>query len=340
MAQQPVGSSKRAAVGRASWPTRDLSLPARAVERLTAYARVVGLSRIDVATLQATSLPAEPGLADTDTDPERDAARDVLNQIERRWKARTHNPLAPYPSLYEVELPLGVDIAVLRLGPSRPDPDPMPKGGYRRDHKGSDLHFGPDRVWDGCRGYWDFAEPLPGFLVATRLGRILAVFSVDTWLPLGEQDRVYAKSAWVLQPGETYARPIGAGDRSARALSTPETAVLDTFTPGWVIAYPGRGMRPYYRLTPTAASTRDSMRRLRSGQPPEPRPSKRRAGMREPNWTDKTPEDVDVLELQPVRGGQQWALRGGPLIDDIVRAYRDGIPGLPARSDAAQIGLK
>lgn len=259
---------KQRAKGRASWPTRDIAIAVPTANRLADYAQTVGLSSVDVATLLCTALPATPGLADED--PVRDAAQATLQALHRRWDSHTRDPLRYRPSLYDVDLPLGTDVAVLRLGPSRPDPDPMPTGGYQRDHKGADLDHGPGKVWTGARGYWDFGAPLPNFLVATRLGRILAVFSIDMWLPLPERDRVYAKSGWALQRDNSDATPMGAGDRAGRNMTATEQHVRDTFRPGNVIAFPGRGSRAYYRISPTVASARGAMARRNAADPTAP----------------------------------------------------------------------
>lgn len=246
---------------RPSWPTREVAVPTPVVKRVGQFAETVGLSRVDMITLLATTLPLTPGLADRD--PEYDAAMDTLGKFREKWKRITDDPTRPTPSLYEADIPFGSDLAVLRLGPARSDETPMPKGGYERDARGADLHYGPDETWDNARGYWNFGHPLPHYLVATRLGRILGTYAIDNWLPIADGSRVFAKTGWILDPASGRARPTGAGDRRSRALTANEKQVVDAFTPSEIVSFPGRGTKDFYRLGANSSQARNATSRHR-----------------------------------------------------------------------------
>lgn len=242
------------------WPVVARQLRKGLDDRLRAFAEQTGASEADLIDLAVTAL-----LPDSDgggQDPEPAVAQRMIDQMRAAQSGRRGTAIT---GLYEVALPPEADVVVVRLGPSRDDPHPTPPGGYRRTSWGADISDDPHDVWEAARGYWDLAAPLPRFLIATRLGRVLAAFEVQTWHTLDDGSRVWAESGRLLDARSGRSRPVGSGRaRRSAPLTAQQEAITEAFPRGRLIAYPPGVPKSRYRIGAAASARREAVTRSRA----------------------------------------------------------------------------
>lgn len=237
---------------------RDWQLRPELSSRLRSYARELHLTGTDLLELMVTA-----SLPNPHDESGRTAQKQAAWILERLQKGANSPPGSRnhIRSLYDIWVPEGVDAAVLRL-PGHTVV--QQEGGPEREY-GVDLAAGPSDTFIACMAERLVLEaPYPGFLVATRLGLIMAVFSEIVW-DIGEDGRAVPVSGWHIDPALERAHPVGRALGRSRKLRGHEyamTGTSDAFFPGTLMTFP-RGQRLAYRVGARAAAKRKATARFR-----------------------------------------------------------------------------
>lgn len=224
---------------------RDWQIRPELSARTAHVAGELGLSGTDYLELLLTAHLPE---LQHDADPAAVTATRILNQL--RDSHYSNNEHSGVRDLLDIGVPTGVDALVARLPGHTVEPA---DGGGEREF-GVNLDADPHDVWAACRAEsWVPAAPLPTHLIATRLGLILAVFTISAW-DIDANGRATPAAGWRLDPnpeperGRAY--PVGAGThRRSRKLTRTETDLVhpEYWQPNMIIRYP-QGRRTSYRI--------------------------------------------------------------------------------------------
>lgn len=228
----------------APWPVVRLTLRADLAGDFRAWCAEYGTDPADALELLVSSLDSDH--------PERAAAAGRLLARLRNGQSR---------SVYDLAAPKDADLAVVRMGPPIAEPPDRGKP-YPRDHRGADLTDDSMRAWSAGRGHWVFStkQPLPEYLVATRLGQVLHVYRTETWEAIDSTPtRFWARRGWWINPETRELEPV---DTAARRRKVPvvtnrDLAVLDACH-DQVVTYPAdKAGATVLRLNTASAALRE-----------------------------------------------------------------------------------
>ncbi len=228
----------------APWPVVRLTLRADLAGDFRAWCAENGADPADALELLVSSL-------DTNHPLRAQAAARVLARLQD-GDAR---------SVYELETPADADVAIVRMGPPIAE-TPEPGDPYRRHHRGADLTDDAAACWSAGRGYWIFSarQPLPEYLVITRLGQVLHAYRTDEWEPIDSSpQRFWGRRGWWINPAT---RRLEAVDGAARRRKVPsaeprDLAVLDAVHDMLVTYPPDKAGASVLRLNRTSAALRE-----------------------------------------------------------------------------------